>query len=258
MKYINTNKKEKLDINTKNISIITDFDKTITAKNSMDSWDASGKELNENFHKEMDEIYKIYYPIELDYTIGFEEKEQKMIEWYGKCMDLYYKYDLTKEKLEKSVRKSDLILRNGAKELLKKANDMQIPVIILSAGIGNVIEIFLKDNNLFTDNIYIISNFIKFDENGKMKKFTDKMIHSLNKKLDGNLPEKWKEEIRKRKYKVLFGDLIEDVNAIEDEDLQNTLTIGFLNSKEKENLESYNKRFDVVLTGEDARFFMCC
>ena len=48
--------------------------------------------------------------------------------------------------------------RNGAKEFLKKMNEFNVPVIIISAGIGNVIEEFLKLENDYYENIKIISN----------------------------------------------------------------------------------------------------
>ena len=40
--------------------------------------------------------------------------------WYTQCMDLYYKYELTKEKLIKSVKTGGLMYRKGAKEFLRK------------------------------------------------------------------------------------------------------------------------------------------
>lgn len=170
MKYINTDKLENLEINKQNVYIVIDFDKTITAANSADSWDASGCILGNNFKKDANELYEFYAPIELDYTLSFEEKEKYMIEWYGKCMDLYYQYKLTKDKLKQSVQSSDLIFRKGAKEFIKIAYAENIPIVILSAGIGNVIEQFLKDNDCYFDNMYIISNFIEFNKNRRNDK----------------------------------------------------------------------------------------
>lgn len=253
MKYQNTNKLEKLKINKINTYIVIDFDRTITAANSEDSWAASGKLLGKQFQKEIDEVYKLYSPIELDYTLDFKEKEKYMVEWYSKCMDLYYKYGLTKEKLETSIQSSKLIFRQGAKEILLKAYQEKIPVIILSAGIGNVIEQFLKDNNCYYDNMYIISNFIEFEDSGKMKKFDNsKIIHTLNKKMKNHLPKELNSKLKNRTYKILIGDLCEDENMVEKEMWSNTLKIGILNKNIKENLEIYQKTFDIVLTGNDA------
>jgi len=255
MIYVNTNKLEKIKLDENNVYIAIDFDRTITSMESVDSWDASGKILGEDFKKELEEFYQIYAPIEQDYSIPFKEKEKAMEIWYSKCMDLYYKYNLTQEKIENSIDNSDLIFRDGAKEFLKDMYEKNIPVIILSAGIGNVIERFLKTNNCYFDNMYIISNFIEFDNSGKMIKFdNNKMIHTLNKTMKNHLPKEIKENLKKRPYKLLFGDLIEDKKMVEEAELDKTITVCFLNKRTETSLKKFNESFDVVLTNEDANF----
>ena len=158
MKYIKEEKIKILKYNKNNIFVVLDFDRTITSNESEDSWAAtSNKEImGEEINFKMDELYKVYRPIEIDYKMPIKEKEKNMEKWYGDCMDLYYKYNLTKEKLLQSVGKSKLIFRRGAKEFLNKCHQENIPVIIISAGIGNVIEQFLKTSNCYFDNTYII------------------------------------------------------------------------------------------------------
>ena len=248
MEYINTKKIEKFNFNDTNYYVVIDFDRTITSKESEDSWSAvANKEvINNELIEKMDELYQIYRPIELDYNISFEEKERLIEKWYQDVMDLYYQYNLTKEKLEKSVAKSNLIFRNGMKEFLDKLQRQNIPVIILSAGIGNVIEQFLRANNCYFTNMHVISNFIEFDEKGNMKKYNKKMIHSLNKTIVGKLSLKLQKEIETKEYAILLGDLIEDISMVPKEKLDTTLTIGFLNGKVEENLKIYNERFDIV------------
>ena len=254
MIYINTDKIDKMKINEENFYVVIDFDRTITSMESADSWDAAGDGLPEGFKNELNKLYKKYGPIERDYRIKFEEKEKAMVEWYVKCMDLYYKYDLTRENLTNSIENSDLIFRKGVKKFLKDISDKNIPVIILSAGIGNVIEKFLKINNCYTSNIYIISNFIKFNDEGKMKKFDEDMIHSLNKTMKNHLPIKIKEDLDKKTYKLLFGDLIEDTKMVDEEELENTITVCFLNKKTEQNLAKFEENFDIVLTNDDSNF----
>ena len=255
MKYINTDKLKKLNINSENTYIIMDFDKTITSNESKDSWAITGSLLGEKLKQEMGILYNKYRPIEIDYTIDIEEKTKAMIEWYESCMSLYTKYNLTKDKLVKSVEEGKIIFRKGAKEFLINTYNKNIPVIILSAGIGNVIEEFLKQEDCFFENIYIIGNFIEFDENGNSEKFDNKkMIHTLNKTMTGKIPKEQQEKIRNREYKVLIGDLIEDTNMISKNEWDTTLKVGILNNKIEELIKFYNKAFDIVLTGEDATF----
>ena len=100
----------------------------------------------------------------------------------------------------------------------------------------------------------MISNFIEFDDNGKVTKFDDsKMIHTLNKTMNGHLPDEFIEKVKNRKYKILIGDLIEDVKMIDEKEEGTTLRIGILTKEmeNEENLELYKERFDVVLTEEE-------
>ena len=230
MRYNNTNKAEKIKLDESNYYVVLDFDKTITSKESLDSWmalidfDIYGKECINDIKK----LNAKYSSIELDYTLQEAEKEQYMVEWYQKSMDLLYKYKLTNTNLLKALQKNKLEFRRGAKEFFDRLYKNKIPVIILSAGIGNVIEEFLKKQECYYNNIYIISNFIEFKED-KMQKFTDSLLHSMNK-------------------------TIEDIQMVSKGKLEKTITIGFLNNKIEENLKIYNDNFDIVLTNEDACF----
>ena len=254
MKYINEKKIEKLDINSNNLVIAIDFDKTITAKTSMDSWGASGLLLGKEFKEKLEKLYIKYRPVELDYEITAEEKTKKMEEWYKSCMDLYEEYNLSVSKLEESVEKSRLVFRKGAKEFLNNAIKKDIPVIILSAGIGNVIEMFLKKNDCLGKNFEIISNFLQFDDLGNIKPFDGELIHTTNKNLNKKHKNKIEEELGKRKYRILIGDMIEDEKMVPKEDWNRTIKVAFLNAKIEENVELYKKSFDIVLTNENANF----
>ncbi len=256
MIYINNEEKvnklkEKMDKN--NICIFLDYDKTITSSESEDSWatTANRKVMGQEISNDLDKLYEKYGPIEFDYSMDITEREKYIIEWYDKCMELYYTYHLTEQKLKESIDNSNLILRDGVKEFLFKLYKNDIPVIILSAGIGNVIEQSLKKEKCYYNNIHMISNFIKFDDNGNMIKFCDNMIHSLNKNIDklGNL--QLKEKIEAKEYRIVIGDLVEDIYMMGKYPEDKSLKIGFLNKNITENLEVYNKNFDIVLTKEN-------
>lgn len=118
-----------------------------------------------------------------------------------------------------------------------------------------MIKHFLKDTNCYFDNIYIISNFIEFDEEGKVKKFDNsKIVHSLNKTMEKKINKKNLDTIKDKTYKVLIGDLIEDQNMVEPSKWDTTLKIGILEFEEETNLKKYQEAFDIVLTKEDATF----
>lgn len=212
MRYVNDNKLEKIKLTKDNYYILLDFDKTLTSKQSLDSWMAviDFEIYGEQCKKEIEALNTKYSPIELDYSLEDKTKRQYMVEWYQKSMDLLYKYQLSHSKLQKALTKKPLQFRKGAKEFLQKVAYENIPVIILSAGIGNVIEEFLKQEQCDYENIFIISNFITFKEEG-MEKFDKTIIHSMNKTIKRNLPIKVQNEIKQKKYTLLCGDIIEDI-----------------------------------------------
>ena len=86
MIYINSNKLQTLDINKYNTYIISDFDKTITSDNSLDSWAIAGNLLSDKFKDEMQKLYEKYINNTLDAKIkkrccNFKLLEQKCKEY---------------------------------------------------------------------------------------------------------------------------------------------------------------------------------
>lgn len=255
MKYTNTEKLKKIQLDPNNYYIVLDFDKTITSKESLDSWMAvlDFEIYGQTCRKEIEKINAKYAPIELDYTLTKEEKEKYMTEWYEKSMDFLYEYQLTYTNLKKALQKEPLKFREGAKGFLQKLQQDNIPVIILSAGIGNVIEEFLKEQKCYTSNVHIISNWIEFEKD-KMKPFNKPIIHSMNKNLAGRLVQEVQSIIEQKDYAILCGDLIEDIQMIPKEKEETTIKVGFLNSNIEQNWEHYQKNYDIVLTEEEATF----
>lgn len=79
-----------------------------------------------------------------------------------------------------------IFFRDGSTEAFNKLSRNKIPIIVLSAGIGDVVELILIHENLFTDNVSVVSNFLKMstDKNGlsKIEGFRgNKLIHVFNK-----------------------------------------------------------------------------
>ncbi len=82
MRTINTNKIEKVKITSDNYYVVLDFDKTITNKESLDSWMAllDFEIYGEECKKEIEELNDKYSPMELDYTLEEEVKRRYMVE----------------------------------------------------------------------------------------------------------------------------------------------------------------------------------
>lgn len=248
MVYINEEKFKSICLNSNNFYVIMDFDKTITTSNGTDSWTILQNPtiMNPQFEKDSLLLYEKYGPLELDYSLDSVNKSNYMKEWYYSVMDLTYFYGLTYDKLLDCVKSGNMPFRDGFRNFLSNLHKFNIPVIILSAGIGNVIYEALKLNNCFYDNVYIVSNVIKFEDNN-MLPFNDDIIYTCNKSID-RLPSYLFEKIKNKDYILLFGDLIEDLNMVHKEDLDKTILFGFLEKNVDSNFDVYKQSFDVVLT----------
>ena len=242
------NNKEKLDrikLNKNNYYIISDFDQTITSGLSIGTWGIDVTDKDE-FNKKRQDLYNKYRPIEIDNTIDIVEKYELMRIWYMESLKILVEYKIKEKDIDEAIKKDEFKLRTGAKEFLQKMYNYNIPVLMLSAGIGNVIEKFLAYNNINFNNIYLDSNYLIFKD-GDIQGIADNIIHTMNKNYN-SLIKKYGNLVKNKEYILLFGDILSDINMVSKDKLENTITIGFLDINEKENLEIYNKTFDIVCT----------
>ena len=123
-----------------NVYIVADFDRTITTGNSQASWSilANSDLVPKSYVEERQKLYEKYRPIELDETMDFKLRTQLIKEWFQKHIELFVKYQISEEIFEKAATNLRVLeFRPGAKEFLSFLNENQIPLIIISAGIGN-------------------------------------------------------------------------------------------------------------------------
>lgn len=228
------------------IYILADFDHTITSKDSITSWGIleNSNIMPDEYKIERIKLLEQYRPIEIDETISFNERKTAMNDWWSKHLELFVKYHLSEETIIKEASKPNIMtLRAGAKEFLEKLNLLNIPLIIISAGIGDFLEAFLKSINCYYDNIHIISNYLDF-KNGIATGVKSALIHSQNKNEISLSPE-IKQYISNRSNIILLGDNTGDAYMTSD---PNALKIGFLEEKITENRPYYEETFDIVCT----------
>lgn len=232
--------------------IVADFDRTITNGSSKTSWSIlAGSDLvPQCYIEERDALYKKYRPIEIDESIDFEKRVNLVSEWFKKHIELFIKYEISEEVFEKAGRDLRIMeFREGAKEFLELMYKRGVPVIIISAGIGNFIESFLKANDAYFDNIYITSNKIIF-ENGIAVGVGDNIIHSLNKN-EVSLSDEVKNKVNGRNKVILLGDQISDLMMVDDSLHDDVLKIGFYSTRSEIDVEIFNKKFDIVCLDND-------
>lgn len=246
MIYINNKEKLEQFKNVKDFYVIIDFDRTLTTYESDASMGIIPKFLGGEYLKERIKIHDYYRPLELDYTLSPEERSKIMKEWAATSFTLLSKYLASEETIENSLQDSNIHLRLGAKEFLSDMHEKAVPVVIMSAGMGNLIKTFLEKQGVLYDNIILISNFFEFRDN-KAYIDTNNLIASSNKNYL-KIPKEIRNELDKKENIILCGDIVEDIRMVEENKKDKTLTIGFLDYNIESNLEIYNKNFDMVLT----------
>lgn len=243
-----------------NLHIQADFDRTLTKargeneKMVVSSW---GMLVNENIsglHPEYPdkakELFREYYPIEKDLSLDFEYRYQKIEEWFNKQFDLVIESKLHLDVIANGVRSNPNILREGVEDFFNFLNSLQIPLVVNSAGLGNVIEHYLREKSILHPNVFILSNIISFCQNGYAISFQEQTIHSLNKgQIQVKNPD-YHELTKDRPNVVLLGDSIGDVDMTKNMDTKTVLKVGFLNSDIEKNLDIYSEHYDILILND--------
>jgi len=239
--------------------VVTDFDRTLTkafvnGKKTPSVISVLREEnyLSEEYSEKAKALAEHYHPIEMDFGISLDEKKKYMKEWWEKHFELLIKSGLNKKNLERVVDEGKVEFREGALEFFDLLHEKKIPLIILSSsGIGDLIPMYLEKYGKLYDNIHIITNLYKWDEEGNAIGIKKPIIHVFNKDEASvtHLP-KIHDRIKGRKNVLLLGDSLGDLGMVKGFDYDNLLKIGFLNDKVEESLEKYKENFDVVITND--------
>lgn len=247
---------------------VIDFDRTTTrcfletGAKSLDCHDilASCPKITKECKRKMEALMDKYYPIEIDAHLSRDEKVPHMVEWYTLVNSLLMDQGLTRDDVRQAVHGCrDFRLRHGAQELFQLAEQRGIPVVVLSAGLGNVIEEVLLQRMPHSNgstgrswgNVRVLSNTLLWDASGNHRGFTEPLIHMFNKGLV-DAPSDIKEMLRGRRHGVLCGDGLGDLTMAAGHDVDNLLKFGFLNEKIPERLGQYcsSTAFDQVVLGD--------
>ncbi|VVA38454.1 PREDICTED: cytosolic [Prunus dulcis] len=248
------------------LQVIADFDGTLTKYrvNGCRGQSSHGllQQENPEYDKKRQELYEHYHPLEFSPTIPIEEKTKLMEEWWTKTHGLLIEGGLTYDGIRQSVADSTIAFREGVVELFEFLEERDIPILIFSAGLADIIEEVLRQkiHRLFK-NVKIVSNRMIFDNNGHLVSFQGKTIHSLNKnehaldmaaplhdRLGDNIDASTYENasVKTRRNVLLLGDHIGDLGMSDGLNYENRISVGFLNDNVENSLDSYRKTFDIV------------
>ena len=245
---------------SRKLHILADFDKTLTqafvdSKSipSLISILRDGNYLTKDYTQKAHALYEKYHPIEVNPKISLEEKKKAMYEWWRTHFDLLIQSKLNKKDLKKIVNSGKIKLRQGIAEFLGLLYKNNIPLVILSSsGLGeDSISMFLKSNNMFYDNIHIICNRYKWDNDDYAISIRGPIIHSMNKD-ETSIKDFTKIYglIKNRKNVILLGDNLEDIGMVAGFKYNNLLKIAFLNEDVEKNLPYYKKNYDILILND--------
>ncbi|KAL7289885.1 hypothetical protein TKK_0016278 [Trichogramma kaykai] len=240
------------------LQVVTDFDFTLTKTHKNGNKTLSSfcifeksKQLPEAYFLESQRLLNKYRPIELDPKIPKEEKIKALDEWMSLCNDLYQGLHYNIDELDKLVEEYGETLRDGTIELFHHLKIQEVPVLVFSAGLGDVVKSVLKHHKILHDNVNIVSNFLKFNGNvTEGFQNPEKLLHVYNKN-EESVDEKYHELLKERTNILLMGDSLGDANMADGASKESViLRIGFLYHHVEENLPLYRDTFDIVLVDD--------
>jgi len=210
------------------LHLLADFDRTLTIgrdKTGKDStsWEILGNHLSKKAHVKQHVLYKKYRPLELSGKMTPEEA----LSWADQVLTIFVEDKINLTQVEKDFQQK-IDIRPNAKELLDYSKNLGIPTIILSAGIGEIINIWSKTFQVSPT--LVLATRLIVDQNGKIINWNKHIIHHLNKK------EQDHQELTRIKTQrpntILIGDAIEDADMSEGN--ENVLRIRIYNPREDE------------------------
>ncbi|KAJ8253717.1 hypothetical protein COCON_G00203290 [Conger conger] len=241
------------------LQVISDFDMTLTrfsyngkrcptCHNILDN----SKLISEECKEKLKDLLNTYYPIEINSGLSAEEKLPLMVEWWTKAHALLVQQKIKKDLLSPVVRESSAMLREGYQLFFDCLQEHSVPLLIFSAGIGDVLEEVIRQAGVFHPNVKVFSNYMDFDENGALQAFKGQLIHIYNKREGALLNSGHFQELRDRHNVLLLGDSLGDLTMADGVyGMENILKIGYLNDKVEERKESYLKAYDIVLERDE-------
>ena len=207
--------------------------------------------LGQEYQDKANELFDKFHPIEIDSNLSAEEKNPILTDWWKKHLELMVKYGISQDIIINFIVKKGLVpLRIGIEEFTDLLYSKNIPLLIISQGLGDIYLEALNNIDRITYNVRFISNLFEFDENGKATGVKEVIIHPYNK--DKVQLQKFSFFDEGRKNVILLGDQIEDVGIVKSFQYDNLIKIGFLNdtNPDEEKLEAFKKNFDIIITGD--------
>lgn len=119
---------------------------------------------------------------------------------------LYRGFPFDPKEIDDLAKEYGHALRDGTHDLFKLTNELNVPVLVFSAGLGDSIRAVLQHEQVLLPNVKLVSNFLKV-KNGILDGFSDEypLIHTFNKNetvLEGT---EYYDMVHNRQHVILMG-----------------------------------------------------
>ena len=252
------------------LQLICDFDHTLSSFASLSSHGAleHSSSLPADYQLKVKQLYDKYYPIEMDMSVGNEEKARVMVDWWEAAHALLLSYRFRRSYITAAVSQAmqsgRLQLRAGAAELLRYCSAQSLPLLVFSAGLGDCIASFLAQSQLLFPCVDIVSNWMRWGRDEAagdevIVGFESDLIHSLNKDYHHVRRQREREgrgrealdalHAESRRNVLLLGDSLGDVRMVHGlEGVGALLRVGFVNGRcSEEKMRRYRETYDVLI-----------
>uniref|UniRef100_A0A915C9Y4 5'-nucleotidase n=1 Tax=Parascaris univalens TaxID=6257 RepID=A0A915C9Y4_PARUN len=238
--------------------VISDFDYTLSRfhdASGVKCWTTHGifdapSTISSDLGNKVALLKAKYLPIEFDPHMSVAEKTPHMENWWKAAHSLIVDAKFTRRAMEDFVQASKIELRDEAEAMIYDLHRQHVPLIIFSAGIGNVIDTFIRKKlGMMPDNVHIISNMMDFDDEDVVIGFREPLIHTFCK--NGSVVRRKRSFFREataRTNILLMGDSLGDLDmdvGVDGEIV--ALKIGFLNFNVDALLDNFLVGYDIVL-----------
>jgi len=241
--YIKKEGKEKLHL-------VLDFDRTLTpSRNAKGNEIATWKLLNKRLPPEKKAVATALYEKYRPREIAGKMTAGDAADWWSSCLNLYQDDVLKWSDLIDEVENT-IPIRPGVKEIFEICAKEEIPTIIISAGIKNVIDLWCQKFKIKPT--IILSTELCFNGRGYVCGWDkDSLIHVLNK--HEAVHQELSKTRKNRPNVILIGDSIDDAAMVDGgEGVLKCIVDDPRNDDVRDALfcEKIFAKFDLILRGE--------
>merc|ERR1719446_1643120 len=231
-----------MDAQLSKLIVIADFDATLTTGNSDQCHDLVG------FSPLMAPAFRDEFAPLLDWQ---SNAAIDGVEWWHTAHSLMVKHGMPNRSiLSRLVRTSKMEPRPGLLKLLAKLAALQVPLLIVSAGLSDIIEEFLRQHGALTENITVCSNRLNYGADSVPHSTSpDPPITSFTKSTAYHASKAFFKQHAERSTVLVLGDSTTVIDSALNVPYAHLLTVGFLNGKRAAEAVAHAQAYDALVLG---------